>query len=93
MEKRKRSENRGVNDARCSVWQQAICHDLDSPVLLRQASGAGIELVVGPSADWLLIASLHADMATLRALVLPTDRPARCCEPADTGPGSNPSVS
>ena len=45
-----------------------ICHDLDFPSLLRQASANRIGLVVAPSADWSLIAVLHARMATFRAV-------------------------
>ena len=45
-----------------------ICHDLDFPALLRQANEKRIGLMVGPSADWLLIASMHANMARLRAI-------------------------
>lgn len=45
-----------------------ICHDLDFPHLLRQASGEEIGLIVGPSADWPLIAALHANMSRVRAV-------------------------
>jgi apolipoprotein N-acyltransferase len=45
-----------------------ICHDLDFPPLLRQASANRIGLVVAPSADWSVIATLHARMAVLRAV-------------------------
>lgn len=45
-----------------------ICHDLDFPWLLRQASPERIGLVIGPSADWPAIASMHADMARVRAV-------------------------
>lgn len=45
-----------------------ICHDLDFPPLLRQASAQNIGLVVGPSADWSDIAVLHARMAGIRAV-------------------------
>lgn len=45
-----------------------ICHDLDFPTLLRQASRLGIGLVVGPSADWRAITPLHANMSILRAI-------------------------
>ena len=46
----------------------AICHDLDFPPLLREAGLSGVELMVGPSADWPEIASMHASMAKLRAI-------------------------
>ncbi len=45
-----------------------ICHDLDFPALMRQASRQRIGLVVGPSADWRAITPLHADMSILRAI-------------------------
>jgi apolipoprotein N-acyltransferase len=45
-----------------------ICHDLDFPALLRQASKKRIGLVIGPADDWSEITPLHADMATLRAI-------------------------
>ncbi len=45
-----------------------ICHDLDFPTLLRQASRLGIGLVVGPSADWRAITPLHANMSIPRAI-------------------------
>lgn len=45
-----------------------ICHDLDFPALLRQASANRIGLIVAPSADWSDIAVLHARMAVLRAV-------------------------
>ena len=45
-----------------------ICHDLDFPALLRQASRKGIGLVIGPADDWAEITPLHADMATIRAI-------------------------
>lgn len=46
----------------------AICHDLDFPPLLRQASADRIGLMVGPSADWSRIAVLHARMSVFRAV-------------------------
>ncbi len=45
-----------------------ICHDMDFPGFLRQASSANLDLLVAPSNDWPLIAKLHADMAKLRAV-------------------------
>ncbi|MBT8057418.1 MAG: hypothetical protein KJO72_10840 [Gammaproteobacteria bacterium] len=45
-----------------------ICHDLDFPGFLRQASNADLDLLVAPSNDWPLIAKLHADMAKMRAV-------------------------
>lgn len=45
-----------------------ICHDLDFPPLLRQASAERIGLIVAPSADWSVIAVLHARMAVFRAV-------------------------
>jgi apolipoprotein N-acyltransferase len=57
-----------------------ICHDLDFPSLLQQASADRIGLVVAPSADWSVIAVLHARMAVFRAvengftLLRPTSR-------------------
>jgi len=45
-----------------------ICHDLDFPVLLRQASQKGIGLIIGPADDWTEITPLHANMATVRAI-------------------------
>jgi apolipoprotein N-acyltransferase len=45
-----------------------ICHDLDFPALLRQASQKRIGLVIGPADDWPEITPLHAAMATLRAI-------------------------
>lgn len=45
-----------------------ICHDLDFPVLGRQANRLGVGLMVGPSADWPAITPLHAKMAALRAI-------------------------
>ena len=45
-----------------------ICHDLDFPQLLRQASTENIGLVVAPSGDWSNIAVIHARMAVLRAV-------------------------
>ncbi len=45
-----------------------ICHDLDFPTLLRQASRRRIGLIVGPSADWRAITPLHANMSILRAI-------------------------
>ncbi len=45
-----------------------ICHDLDFPPLLRQASSDRIGLVVAPSADWRVISELHARMAVYRAV-------------------------
>lgn len=45
-----------------------ICHDLDFPPLLRQASSERIGLLVAPSDDWTVIATLHARMATFRAV-------------------------
>jgi len=45
-----------------------ICHDLDFPSLLRQASAKRIGLVVGPSDDWIDVASLHGRMAVFRAV-------------------------
>ena len=45
-----------------------ICHDLDFPLLLKQASHNDVGLVVGPSADWPAITPLHADMAIFRAI-------------------------
>lgn len=45
-----------------------ICHDLDFPRLVRGARREAIGLMVGPSADWPDITSLHADMAMLRAI-------------------------
>ena len=45
-----------------------ICHDLDFQPLLRQASAEQIGLVVGPSDDWIEVASLHGRMAVYRAV-------------------------
>ncbi len=45
-----------------------ICHDLDFPTLLRQASELEIGLIVGPSADWRAITPLHANMSILRSI-------------------------
>ena len=45
-----------------------ICHDMDFPEFLQQASTTGLDLLVAPSNDWPLIAKLHADMAKLRAV-------------------------
>jgi len=45
-----------------------ICHDLDFPSLMRQASREEIALLVAPSADWPTIADMHARMAVLRAV-------------------------
>ena len=45
-----------------------ICHDLDFPPLLRQASSASLDLVVAPSDDWDDVAPLHARMAVFRAV-------------------------
>ena len=45
-----------------------ICHDLDFPELLRQASSEKIGLLVGPSDDWVDVASLHGRMAVFRAV-------------------------
>lgn len=45
-----------------------ICHDLDFPSLLRQASAENIGLIVAPSDDWTEIATLHARMAVFRAV-------------------------
>ncbi len=45
-----------------------ICHDLDFPRLLRTTNTSNIGLMIGPSADWPEILSLHADMAVMRAI-------------------------
>jgi apolipoprotein N-acyltransferase len=45
-----------------------ICHDLDFPTLLRQASQKGIGLIIGPADDWAEITPLHANMATVRTI-------------------------
>lgn len=45
-----------------------ICHDLDFPPLLRQASALGIGLMMAPSDDWSNIADIHARMAVFRAV-------------------------
>ena len=45
-----------------------ICHDLDFPPLLRQASAERIGLMVGPSDDWVDVAPLHGRMAVFRAV-------------------------
>jgi apolipoprotein N-acyltransferase len=45
-----------------------ICHDLDFPRLIRQASAESIGLLVAPSADWRDVADLHARMAVFRAV-------------------------
>lgn len=45
-----------------------ICHDMDFPGFLQQASTANLDLLVAPSNDWPLIAKLHADMAMFRAI-------------------------
>jgi apolipoprotein N-acyltransferase len=45
-----------------------ICHDLDFPPLLRQASAERIGLLVGPSDDWIDVAALHGRMAVFRAV-------------------------
>jgi apolipoprotein N-acyltransferase len=45
-----------------------ICHDLDFPALLRQASQKGIGLIIGPANDWPEITPLHANMAMVRAI-------------------------
>jgi apolipoprotein N-acyltransferase len=45
-----------------------ICHDLDFPLLLRRARRERIGLLVAPSDDWSLIATLHARMAVMRAV-------------------------
>lgn len=58
----------GALDAPFGRIGAVICHDLDFPRLLRQSSGQRIGLMLGPSADWPLIAELHANMARLRAV-------------------------
>ena len=45
-----------------------ICHDMDFPAFLHQASDANLDLLVAPSNDWPLIAKLHADMSKFRAV-------------------------
>ena len=46
----------------------AICHDLDFPELIRQASGLRASTLIGPSDDWSDIDWLHADMARMRSV-------------------------
>jgi apolipoprotein N-acyltransferase len=56
-----------------------ICHDLDFPPLLRQASSERLDLVIGPSDDGDDVAPLHARMAVFRAIEngVPLFRPTR----------------
>jgi len=45
-----------------------ICHDLDFPDFVAQAGRKEVELMLVPSADWLVIADLHAKMGIMRAV-------------------------
>ncbi len=56
------------HDANFGRVGAVICHDLDFAPLLRQASSAGLDLVVAPSDDWDDVAPLHARMAVFRAI-------------------------
>lgn len=45
-----------------------ICHDLDFAGFVAQAGQKGVELLLAPSADWPVIADLHAKMGVMRAV-------------------------
>jgi apolipoprotein N-acyltransferase len=45
-----------------------VCHDLDFPGLIRKAGRQQVDLLFAPSADWPVIATLHARMARARAI-------------------------
>jgi len=45
-----------------------ICHDLDFADFVAQAGRKEVELLLVPSADWPLIADLHAKMGVMRAV-------------------------
>lgn len=45
-----------------------ICHDLDFADFVAQAGRKEVELMLVPSADWLVIADLHARMGVMRAV-------------------------
>jgi apolipoprotein N-acyltransferase len=45
-----------------------ICHDLDFADFVAQAGRKEVELMIVPSADWPVIADIHADMGIMRAV-------------------------
>lgn len=45
-----------------------ICHDLDFADFVAQAGRKDVELMIAPSADWPVIADLHAKMGIMRAV-------------------------
>jgi apolipoprotein N-acyltransferase len=45
-----------------------ICHDLDFTDFVAQAGRKEVELLLAPSADWAVIAELHAKMGIMRAV-------------------------
>ena len=45
-----------------------ICHDLDFADFVSQAGRMKVELLLAPSADWAVIAELHARMGVMRAV-------------------------
>lgn len=45
-----------------------ICHDLDFPDFVAQAGREKVQLMLVPSADWPVIADLHARMGIMRAV-------------------------
>ena len=46
----------------------AICHDLDFADFVAQAGRKEVDLLLAPSADWPVIADLHARMGVMRAV-------------------------
>ena len=45
-----------------------ICHDLDFTDFVAQAGRSNVDLLLAPSADWQVIADLHARMGIMRAV-------------------------
>ena len=58
----------GILETRHGILATVICHDLDFPDFIRTAGKRGVAVLFGPSSDWTEIASLHARMATVRAV-------------------------
>ncbi len=57
-----------VTDTALGRIAGVICYDADFPALIAQAGEQDVDLLLVPAGDWAAIASMHADMARVRAI-------------------------